>query len=102
MSLEFEKHKLNKEKRMTNFIETENNIIQMDLEDIKKLPINKNLKYSDMVDISFWISGELSINLNSNGKINTFQILPKTKNVLFEIPRGTHIQRISETEFIVA
>jgi len=36
-----------------------------------------------------------------NGKINTFQILPETKNVLFEIPRGTHIQRTSETEFII-
>jgi len=97
MSQEFEKHKLNKEKRKPNFFETENNIIQMDLDDIKELPINKNWKYSGLVNISFWISGELSINLNSNEKINAFQILPETKNVLFEIPRGTHIQRISET-----
>jgi len=42
MSQEFEKHKLNKEKRKPNFFETENNIIQMDLDDIKELPINKN------------------------------------------------------------
>ncbi|GAI73128.1 unnamed protein product [marine sediment metagenome] len=101
MSQEYEKHKVNKEKRKTNLIETENNIIQMDLEDIKELPINKNWKYSGLVNISFWIFGELSINLDSNGKINAFQILPETKNVLFEIPRGSHIQRTSETEFII-
>ena len=98
---EFEKHKVNKEKRKISFIENENNIIQIDLEAIKKLPINKSYKSSDLIDVSFWILGELSLNFNINGEIDVFQILPKTKNVLFELPEGTHIQRTSDTEFIV-
>jgi len=101
MSQEFKKYKVNKEKRKTSFIETKNNIIQADLKDIKELHINKNWKNSDLFDISFWVLGKLNINLNSNGKINAFQILPETKNVLFELPEGTHIQRISETEFVI-
>ena len=101
MRQEYEKHKVNKEKRKNNLIETENSTIQADLEDIKELPINKNWKNSGLVDISFWILGKLSINLNDKGEIDAFQILPETKNVLFELPEGTHIQRISETEFIL-
>ena len=63
----------------------------MDLEAIKKLPINESCKNSNLIDVSFWILGELSLNLNSSGKIDVFQILPKTKNVLFKLPEGNYI-----------
>jgi hypothetical protein len=57
--------------------------------------------HRDLIDVTFWILGELSLNLNSKGEFDAFQILPKTKNVLFELSEGTHIQRTSDTEFIV-
>lgn len=64
MKKEFEKHKIRKENKKTTIIENEKKVIQMDLEDIKKLPINKNYKSRHLIDISFWILGELYINLN--------------------------------------
>ena len=52
--------------------------------------------------MSFVILGTINIIISEVGEVEAFQILKKTKYALFELPRGTHIQRISETEFIIA